>query len=276
MSRLATWSAERDDWASHSAEEIVWLDRVLLSGGRDRSLHRSPRCPGLRYVNRGWEVFSRDTTHTVCVAKWTSLDCPDYQSVAATANFVLSKARNGLEAQPVRLDAGEWVIAVGKWVLPVRVDTTCDDVGSSTVRPGDDLPATYDGAASEPDLASSEAAARVATYFERNSMACLAMAYYYQDFIRGEIAPQVVPMFNVVVALDLSNEGAVSEYKKELQRRIWNEQGHPRELGKFLLAHGLIGSSALQSALKLAADNEAAGRTALVRERLRYRARRAT
>ena len=47
-------------------------------------------------------------------------------------------------------------------------------------------------------------------------------------------------MMEVVVALDLSGEGAVSDYKKILQSLIWKERGHARDLGDFLLSNGLL------------------------------------
>ena len=68
--------------------------------------------------------------------------------------------------------------------------------------------------------------AHVRGYFERNATARMAMAYYYQEFILGLAAPQPVPMMDVVIALDLSGEGAVSDYKKLLQGFIWKERGH--------------------------------------------------
>ncbi len=40
-------------------------------------------------------------------------------------------------------------------------------------------------------------------------------------------------MMDVVVALDLSGEGAISDYKKQLQGLIWNERGHSRNLAGF-------------------------------------------
>ena len=73
------------------------------------------------------------------------------------------------------------------------------------------------------------------------------------------------------LALDLSSEGSVGEFKKELQRRIWNEQHHQRELAQFLLTNGLIGRPDLARALRVAAANEASGRTKQARERLSYR-----
>ena len=52
----------------------------------------------------------------------------------------------------------------------------------------------------------------------------MTMAFYYQEFILGLAAPQTPPMMEVVVALDLSGEGAVSDYKKLLQGLIWKER----------------------------------------------------
>ena len=84
--------------------------------------------------------------------------------------------------------------------------------------------------------------AHVRAYFERNGTARIAMAYYYQEYILGLAAPQSVPMTDVAIALDLSGEGAISDYKKLLQGFIWEERGHPRELAEFLLANGLLTS----------------------------------
>jgi hypothetical protein len=98
----------------------------------------------------------------------------------------------------------------------------------------------------------------------------MAIAYYYQDFIRGGLAPQEIPMTEVAVALDLTGQEAVSEYKRELQKRIWDETGHQRELGEFLLNNALITAADLERALRVADANEASGRTELARQRLRY------
>jgi hypothetical protein len=78
-------------------------------------------------------------------------------------------------------------------------------------------------------------------------------------------------MIEVAIALDLSGEGTVSDYKKELQRLIWREQGHARELAEFLLANGLITKADLDLAGKVAATNEAGGKAEAARDRLRYR-----
>jgi len=48
--QLFLWSEERGEWVSCPPDEITWLDRRLLSGDEDLTLHRAPRCAGLRYV----------------------------------------------------------------------------------------------------------------------------------------------------------------------------------------------------------------------------------
>jgi hypothetical protein len=116
-----------------------------------------------------------------------------------------------------------------------------------------------------------DAVARVRGYFERNVTARLAMAYYYQEFILGLAAPQTVPMIAVVIALDLSGEGAVSDYKKLLQSLIWKERGHARDLADFLLANGLLTPADLDEARQVAAENERTGVCEIARQRLQYR-----
>jgi hypothetical protein len=277
MSELVIWSAAAGGWQKCAPDEITWLDRSLLSGGRDLTLHRSPRCPGLRHVHHRWELFSRDVSHLVYAAPTAPAAVPDHREVEAAARFVLPLAHGAFEPTPARLDAGAWLISVGTWVLPVRVSVAPGDRDRPTSPAADGLPGTYEihrpghsAARRKPPVA--DAVPRVARYFQRNPTACLAMAYYYQDFISGGLGPQPRPMDSVIVALDL-NKGAVSEYKKELQRHIWNEQGHQRELGEFLLVNGLIGPADLGRALQAAAANEAGGRTGLARERLRYNKR---
>jgi hypothetical protein len=115
--------------------------------------------------------------------------------------------------------------------------------------------------------------ARVRGYFMRNATARLTMAYYYQEFILGLAAPQAVPMTNVVIALNLSGEGAVSDYKKLLQGLIWSERGHARDLAGFLLANGLLTPADLDEARQAAADNERSGVCEMARQRLQYRPR---
>ena len=118
---------------------------------------------------------------------------------------------------------------------------------------------------------SEDAVARVRGYFERNVTARLTMAYYYQEFILGLAAPQTVPMIDVVIALDLSGEGAVSDYKKLLQGFIWKERGHARDLADFLLANGLLTPADLDEARQVAAENERKGICEIARQRLQYR-----
>jgi hypothetical protein len=97
------------------------------------------------------------------------------------------------------------------------------------------------------------------------------MALYYEEFILGRPAPQLVPMINVVIALDLSGEGAVSDYKKLLQGFIWQERGHARDLAGFLLGNGLLTPADLDEARRLAQQNERAGVCEQARVRLQYR-----
>jgi hypothetical protein len=100
-------------------------------------------------------------------------------------------------------------------------------------------------------------------YFDRSATARLAMAYYYQEYILGRAAPQAVPMGDVVIGLDLSGEGAVSDFKKLLQGLIWKERGHARDLADFLLSNALLTPAV--------ADNERRGVCDAARQRLQYR-----
>ncbi|HET7012635.1 MAG TPA: hypothetical protein VFI65_01920 [Streptosporangiaceae bacterium] len=251
------------------------MDRVLLSADRDRTLHRPPRCPGLRYVHHRWELFNRDVTHPVYVAELPSGAGPDFEAVRQAAKYILPKAKPSLETQPIRFDPGTWAVSVGKWVLRVRVGVAASERSRPTVPSQDNLTPTDEFRPDQRGLrkkpAGPDAVELVAQYFRQNPTACLAIAYYYQDFIQGEVAPTALPIADVAVALDLTAEAAVSEYKKELQRRIWNEQGHQRELGEFLLAHNLIGLAELNRACQIAAVNEVSGRSEQARERLSYR-----
>jgi hypothetical protein len=273
MPELEIWSPGSEEWRSRPADEITWLDRALLSDGHDVSLHRPPRCAGLRYVQHHWELFSRDPTHSVYLARSAPGPLPDHGLVENTSEHVLPVAGALLEARPVRLEAGGWVLSVGNWVLALRIEAASDDPTGTAV-PDYDLAPTSEvavGTGQEPSTAPEAGAVdRVARYFERNPTACLAMAYYYQEFIAGAVAPHPEPIADVVVALDLGSENTVSEYKKELQRRIWNEQGHQRELSEFLLVNALITHADLTRARQVAAANYASGRSELARERLRY------
>jgi hypothetical protein len=278
MSQLVIWSAANGEWLSRPPDEITWLDRKLLSAGQDTTLHRSPRCPGLRYVHYRWELFSRDITYRVYVAPYTAGFAGNYKSVQTAARHVLPVAPAQYETVPVRLEAGSWLVSVGKWVLPLCIDVPSRQRGEPTVPLSDGQAHTQQGqrqngsaVAGQASPPLPDAVPKVRAFFERNGTAWIAIAYLYQEFILGAVAPQAVPMTEVAVALDLSGEGAVSDYKKELQRRIWNEQRHQRELPEFLLANGLISHADLDRAKKAAADNERSGKTAMARDRLRYR-----
>ena len=270
--RLFLWSAARGEWVSCPPDEITWLDRRTLSGDEDLTLHRAPRCAGLRHVHHRWELFSRDTTYRVYLAPQAAETPLRAEAVQRTARHVLPVAPARYEALPVILSEGSWLVSVGAWVLRLRLDAPAGLRADPVVSDGGKQLTTQAGTivrrSSEPG---EDAVARVRSYFERNATARLTMAYYYQEFILGLAAPQAVPMMNVVIALDLSGEGAVSDYKKLLQGFIWKERGHARDLADFLLANGLLTPADLDEARQAAADNERSGVCAMARQRLQYR-----
>ena len=273
--RLFLWSTAGDEWVSCPPDEITWLDRSALSDNEDPTLHRAPRCAGLRYVQHRWELFSRDATYQVYLAPAPGGAPLTAEAVRRAARHVLPTAPESYEARPVVLDQGLWVVSVAAWVLRLRLDMPAGarvdaagpdgdqqvvTVGNTVVRRGTAAGATR-----------KDAVARVRGYFERNATARLAMAYYYQEFILGFSPPQTVPMLDVVIALDLSGEGAVSDYKKLLQGFIWSERGHARDLTGFLLTNGLLTSADLNEARLVAEKNERDGVCETARQRLRYR-----
>jgi hypothetical protein len=270
--RLFLWSATSGEWVNCPPDEITWLDRRTLSGDEDVTLHRAPRCAGLRYVHHRWELFSRDTTYRVYLAPDAPGTPLSAEAAERTARHVLPVAPARYEALPVPLAEGSWLVSVGPWVVRLRLEMAArrpaeppvPDLGQQiTTRAG-----TIVRRGSGPG---EDAVARVRGYFERNVTARLTMAYYYQEFILGLAAPQTVPMIDVVIALDLSGEGAVSDYKKLLQGFIWKERGHARDLADFLLANGLLTPADLDEARQVAAENERKGICEIARRRLQYR-----
>ncbi|HTQ93349.1 MAG TPA: hypothetical protein VMK84_28025, partial [Streptosporangiaceae bacterium] len=260
------------EWVNCPPDEITWLDRRTLSGDEDLTLHRAPRCAGLRYVHHRWELFSRDTTYRIYLAPYTAGTPLTAETAERTARHVLPVAPTRYEALPVPLAEGSWLVSVGPWVLRLRLDEASRQPAEPPV-PADGKQLTTRAGTivrrgSEPG---EDAVARVRGYFERNVTARLAMAFYYQEFILGLAAPQTVPMITVVIALDLSGEGAVSDYKKLLQGMIWKERGHARDLADFLLANGLLTPADLDEARRMAAENERTGVCEIARQRLQYR-----
>ena len=246
VGQLFLWSAGQREWVNCPPDEVTWLDRGLLSGNKDLSLHRSPRCAGLRYVHHRWELFSRDTTYPVYLAPHTPGQAMDHRAVQQAARQVLPVApANHFETLPVVLEAGTWLVSVGTWVLPLRLDAA--DRPAVPTGPGHEQPETQEKRV-QPNAAAGrrgspprpDAPDRVRAWFARNAAARMAMAYHYQELILGLPGAQPVPMMDVVIALDLSGEGAISDYKKQLQGLIWKERGHPRELAEYLLTHGLL------------------------------------
>jgi hypothetical protein len=275
--QLFVWAAVRGEWTRCPPDEITWLDRGLLSGNEDLTLHRAPRCAGLRFVHHRWELFSRDGTYRVYLAPDPGTDAPPAaEAVQKAAKQVLPVAPAHYEALPVVLEEGTWLVSVAQWVLRLRLEFTAEPAVPVAGAP-DTQPVTQDGRVRRRagDLPIEDAVARVRAWFERNNTARLAMAFYYQEYILGQAAPHTVPMMDVVVALDLSGEGAISDYKKLLQGLIWNERGHSRNLAGFLLANGLLTPVDLDEARRLAARNERTGVTETARKRLQYRPREA-
>ena len=270
--RLFVWSAARGEWVNCPPDEITWLDRRMLSGDEDLTLHRAPRCAGLRYVHHRWELFSRDTTYRIYLAPDATGTPLTAEAVERTARHVLPVAPTRYEALPVPLAEGSWLVSVGPWVLRLRLEVSGRRPAEPPVPADGQQLTTRAGTimrrGSEPG---EDAVARVRGYFDRNVTARLTMAYYYQEFILGLAAPQTVPMITVVIALDLSGEGAVSDYKKLLQSLIWKERGHARDLVDFLLANGLLTPADLDEARQVAADNERTGVCEIARQRLQYR-----
>ncbi len=268
--RLMLWSAARGGWVACPPDEITWLDRAVLSGNEDVTLHRAPRCAGLRCVHHRWELFSRDTTYRVYLAPDTNGAAPDAAAVQRAARHVLPVAPARYEALPVVLEEGAWLVSVASWVLRLRLDAAAPPPAATPAGPP-----TQDGKVRPraPGDPGEEAVSRVRGYFERNATARMTMAFYYREFILGLAAPQTPPMMEVVVALDLSGEGAVSDYKKLLQGLIWQERGHARNLPAFLLANGLLTPADLDEARRVVADNERRGVSEMARRRLKYRPR---
>jgi hypothetical protein len=270
--RLFLWSAPHGEWVSCPPDEITWLDRRMLSGEEDLTLHRAPRCAGLRYVHHRWELFSRDTTYRVYLAPETDGTPLRADAVQRTARHVLPVAPAHYEALPVILAEGSWLVSVGAWVLRLRLELPADSRAHPAAPDNDKQLTTRAGTiVRRGGMPGEEAVARVRAYFDRNATARLTMAYYYQEFILGLAAPQTVPMMSVVIALDLSGEGAVSDYKKLLQGFIWKERGHARDLADFLLANGLLTPADLDEARQVAAENERRGICEMARQRLQYR-----
>ena len=261
----------RGEWSECPHEEITWLDRALLSNNEDLTLHRAPRCAGLRYVDHGWELFSRDTSHRVYLAPDVDGLIPGPDVVRQTACQVLPIAPERYEARPIALDDGLWLVSVGSWVVRLRHEVPDRPRGEAD-RGGDSKAITRESEFTRRgDAPRADAVVRVRSYFQRNASARLAIAYCYQEFILGRPAPQPVPMIDVVIALDLSGEGAVSDYKKLLQGLIWRERGHTRDLAGFLLGNGLLTPADLDEAWQVAEENERAGISARTRQRLKYR-----
>jgi len=130
--QLVIWSPKLSEALDCPLDETTWLDRHLLSAGTDPTLHRSPRCAGVRYMDHGWELFSHDISHEVHIGPYADGAGPHYETVRASAVHVLSVARGKFRPYPVRLDNGSWLVSVGKWVVRLEVSgsgAACAEAG---------------------------------------------------------------------------------------------------------------------------------------------------
>ena len=95
----------------------------LLSGNEDLTLHRPPRCAGLRYVHHQWELFSRDADHSVYIAPYFADEPRTFRNVRRRASRVMPVARSAYEPVPWVLEPGQWLISVGQWVVSLTLST---------------------------------------------------------------------------------------------------------------------------------------------------------
>jgi hypothetical protein len=295
MSELLVSSEAHQQEVSGQPGEVTWIDRALLSNNTDLTLHRRPRCPGLRYVDHQWELFNKDADHSVYIAPYFDGEPRTFRNVRRQASRVMPVARSAYEPVPWVLEPGRWLISVGQWVVRLTLTTAADLAGGQDgdtltrsshgpttqmrpqAPPGEGGPAKLGG----PPLP--DALQRTRDYFARHEIVLLAIAYYYRDFILNRygresgvpIDPQTMPIVEVAVDLNLPSDSSVSEYKKELQRCIWGTTGgHQRELAEYLLNHGLISPIELDRAQDLARRNVESGLAEQARQRFSYKPRR--
>jgi hypothetical protein len=290
MSELLVTSEAHQQDVTGQAGEVTWIDRALLSNNTDLTLHRRPRCPGLRYVDHQWELFNRDADHSVYIAPYFTDEPRAFRNVRHRAIRVMPVARPAYEPVPWVLEPGRWLISVGQWVVLLSLVPAPDpDTGPGTMSghgPTTQMRPRAAGGEGQGRPAGTplpDALDRARDYFSRHEIVVLAIAYYYRDFILNRygrdsgvpIDPQTVPIVEVAVDLNLPSDSSVSEYKKELQRCIWGTAGgHQRELAEYLLNHGLISPIELDRARDLARRNAAAGLDEQARRRFSYRPRR--
>jgi hypothetical protein len=279
MAQLIIWSPRLRQLLNCPLDETTWLDRRVLSAGIDPTLHRAPRCPGVRYMDNQWGLINRDSSHEVFVAPPVADVGLQAEAVQKAARHVLPRALDGFERYPVTLATGVWLVCVGKWPLQLFVNVPAYG-GNDLATLGAAAQASTVGGTTalqaSPHLrhqnpARPDAVSKVRAYLDRSKQGRLALAYYYQRYILADLAPQPVRMAEVASALDLAGGATISDYKKELQRLIWGEQGHQHELAEFLIANDLIGRADLDRANQIAADHEREGKAESARQRLRYR-----
>lgn len=279
MAQLIIWSPRLRQLLNCPLDETTWLDRRVLSAGTDSTLHRSPRCPGVRYMDNQWGLINRDTSHEVFAAPHVADLGLQAEEVQKSARHVLPRALDGFERYPVPLATGVWLVCVGKWPLQLFVNVPAYGGNDLAMLDAAAQASTVGGVASlrgsshlrHQNPPQPDAVSKARAYLDRSRQGRQALAYYYRRYILADLAPQPVRMAEVAAALDLPGEATVSDYKKELQRLIWGKQGHQHELAEFLIANDLIGRADLDRANQIAADNEREGKAERARQRLRYR-----
>ena len=178
------------DWVRCPRDEITWLDRALLSGNRDLDPAPRPRCAGLRYVHHRWELFSRDSSYPVYLAPEPGTAPPDAKAVQQAARHILPVAPAlHYETLPVVLEAGTWLVSIGNWVLPLRLDLAAR--AARARRTGSGRAAGHGGEAGpgqrhadppgQPAAAGRPAAGADLPAAQR--AARMAMAFHYQEYI---------------------------------------------------------------------------------------------
>src|SRR2546430_6688462 len=131
------------------------------------------------------------------------------EAVRRAARHVLPVAQARYESQAIALDEGTWLVSIGSWVMGLRYEAPPRPRRPATAGDGEELPPTQSGnVAATPARRGApprpDAADAVRRYFDRNTTARPAMAYYYQEYILGLAAPQAVPMMGGVIGLDPS------------------------------------------------------------------------
>jgi len=187
MSELLISSEAHQQEVIGQPGEVTWIDRALLSNNTDLTLHRRPRCPGLRYVDHQWELFNRDADHSVYIAPYFADETRTFRNVRRRASRVMPVARSAYEPVPWVLEPGRWLISVGQWVVRLTLVTAetrpggreADTLAGSSHGPTTQMRPQPPGEGGPAKLAGPplpDALARTRDYFGRHEIVLLAIA----------------------------------------------------------------------------------------------------